>query len=111
MDPPEHFGSWKGAHDRLRRWAADGTWERRCSPPCSLRPTLKATSTGPSRSTPRSSVPTIAPPGPVKIHWPRVRLQCAPSIGALTASAFKISAPVSHPSWSASIQWWKLLRS
>ncbi|WP_433539398.1 Tn3 family transposase [Streptosporangium sandarakinum] len=24
MDLPEHFGSWKGAHDRLRQWAADG---------------------------------------------------------------------------------------
>ncbi|MFJ8709907.1 IS5 family transposase [Streptomyces anulatus] len=28
MDLPEHFGSWKGAHIRLRKWAADGTWER-----------------------------------------------------------------------------------
>ncbi|WP_200840154.1 IS5 family transposase [Streptomyces sp. SLBN-115] len=28
MDLPEHFGSWKGAHDRLRKWAADGTWEK-----------------------------------------------------------------------------------
>ncbi|MFF6787516.1 IS5 family transposase [Streptomyces filamentosus] len=28
MDPPEHFGSWKGAHNRLRKWAADGTWEK-----------------------------------------------------------------------------------
>lgn len=28
MDLPEHFGSWKGAHNRLRKWAADGTWER-----------------------------------------------------------------------------------
>lgn len=28
MDLPEHFGSWKGAHNRLREWAADGTWER-----------------------------------------------------------------------------------
>ncbi|NEC31892.1 transposase [Streptomyces rubrogriseus] len=28
MDLPEHFGSWKGAHNRLRRWAADGTWEK-----------------------------------------------------------------------------------
>ncbi|MFG2540535.1 transposase [Streptomyces sp. NPDC048511] len=27
-DLPEHFGSWKGAHNRLRKWAADGTWER-----------------------------------------------------------------------------------
>ena len=27
MDLPEHFGSWKGAHNRLRKWAADGTWE------------------------------------------------------------------------------------
>lgn len=25
---PEHFGSWKGAYNRLRKWAADGTWER-----------------------------------------------------------------------------------
>ncbi|MET8131673.1 IS5 family transposase [Streptomyces sp. NPDC005251] len=25
MDLPEHFGSWKGAHNRLRMWAADGT--------------------------------------------------------------------------------------
>lgn len=28
MDLPEHFGSWKGAHNRLRKWAADGTWEK-----------------------------------------------------------------------------------
>lgn len=26
MDLPERFGSWKGAHNRLREWAADGTW-------------------------------------------------------------------------------------
>ncbi|MET9099257.1 IS5 family transposase [Streptomyces antibioticus] len=25
---PEHFGLWKGAHNRLRKWAADGTWEK-----------------------------------------------------------------------------------
>lgn len=29
MDLPEHFGSWKGAHNRLPKWAtADGTWEK-----------------------------------------------------------------------------------
>lgn len=28
MGLPEHLGSWKGAHNRLRRWAADGTWEK-----------------------------------------------------------------------------------
>ncbi|GCD96097.1 transposase [Embleya hyalina] len=28
MDLPSEFGSWKGAHNRLRRWAADGTWDR-----------------------------------------------------------------------------------
>jgi hypothetical protein len=28
MDQPEHFGSWKGAHNRLRKWDADGTWEK-----------------------------------------------------------------------------------
>lgn len=28
IDLPEHFGSWKGAHNRLRKWAADGTWAR-----------------------------------------------------------------------------------
>ncbi|WP_405748379.1 IS5 family transposase [Streptomyces sp. NBC_01411] len=28
MDLPERFGSWEGAHNRLRKWAADGTWER-----------------------------------------------------------------------------------
>lgn len=28
MDLPEHFGSWKGAHNRLRMWAANGTMER-----------------------------------------------------------------------------------
>ncbi|MFG2486906.1 IS5 family transposase [Streptomyces virginiae] len=28
MDLPEQFGSWKGAHNRLRMWAADGTWEK-----------------------------------------------------------------------------------
>ncbi|TXD00014.1 transposase [Streptomyces sp. ISID311] len=66
MDLPEHFGSWKGAHNRLRKWAADGTWERRSSPPFSPRPTPKAIWTGPWRSTQPSSVPTSTPPGPVK---------------------------------------------
>lgn len=28
MDLPAEFGSWKGAHNRLRIWAADGTWDR-----------------------------------------------------------------------------------
>ncbi|WP_159073595.1 IS5 family transposase [Streptomyces sp. RTd22] len=28
MDLPERFGSWKGVHNRLRKWAADGTWEK-----------------------------------------------------------------------------------
>ncbi|MEY7981551.1 IS5 family transposase, partial [Streptomyces pilosus] len=28
MDLPDQFGSWKGAHNRLRKWAADGTWEK-----------------------------------------------------------------------------------
>ncbi|GGQ33078.1 transposase [Streptomyces roseolilacinus] len=28
MDLSEHFGSWKGVHNRLRKWAADGTWEK-----------------------------------------------------------------------------------
>ncbi|MFF3677415.1 transposase [Streptomyces sp. NPDC002120] len=28
MDLPEHFGSWKGAHNRLQKWAAVGTWEK-----------------------------------------------------------------------------------
>jgi transposase len=28
MDLPERFGSWKGVRNRLRMWAADGTWER-----------------------------------------------------------------------------------
>ncbi|KWT63529.1 transposase [Streptomyces albus subsp. albus] len=28
MDLPERFGSRKGAHNRLRMWAADGTWEK-----------------------------------------------------------------------------------
>ncbi|MFJ9855592.1 IS5 family transposase [Streptomyces sp. NPDC101150] len=27
-DLPEHFGSWEGVHNRLREWAADGTWEK-----------------------------------------------------------------------------------
>ncbi len=28
MDLPERFGPWKGVHNRLRKWAADGTWEK-----------------------------------------------------------------------------------
>jgi transposase len=28
MDLPGHFASWKGAHNRLRKWTADGTWEK-----------------------------------------------------------------------------------
>ncbi|MFH9608277.1 transposase [Streptomyces sp. NPDC017448] len=27
-DLPERFGSWEGAHSRLRMWAAEGTWEK-----------------------------------------------------------------------------------
>ncbi|MFJ8043700.1 IS5 family transposase [Kitasatospora sp. NPDC096147] len=27
-DLPGRFGSWKGAHNRLRMWALDGTWEK-----------------------------------------------------------------------------------
>lgn len=25
---PEHYGPWRTAHERLRRWTADGTWDR-----------------------------------------------------------------------------------
>lgn len=28
MDLPEPFGSWKGAHNWLRKWAANSTWEK-----------------------------------------------------------------------------------
>jgi transposase len=27
-DMPERYGPWKTAHERLRRWTADGTWDR-----------------------------------------------------------------------------------
>jgi transposase len=27
-DVPERYGSWKTAHERLRRWSADGTWDK-----------------------------------------------------------------------------------
>jgi transposase len=27
-DLPERFGSWKTAHERHRRWSADGTWQQ-----------------------------------------------------------------------------------
>lgn len=27
-DVPERYGSWKTAHERLRRWTADGTWDK-----------------------------------------------------------------------------------
>ena len=27
-DLPERYGPWKTAHERLRRWTMDGTWER-----------------------------------------------------------------------------------
>jgi len=27
-DIPERYGSWKTCHERLRRWTADGTWDR-----------------------------------------------------------------------------------
>jgi transposase len=27
-DLPERYGPWKTCHERLRRWTADGTWER-----------------------------------------------------------------------------------
>ena len=27
-DLPERYGPWKTAHERLRIWTADGTWER-----------------------------------------------------------------------------------
>lgn len=25
---PGKYGNWRGVHNRLRRWAMDGTWER-----------------------------------------------------------------------------------
>lgn len=27
-DLPERYGPWKTAHERLRKWAADGTWDK-----------------------------------------------------------------------------------
>jgi transposase len=27
-DLPERYGPWKTAHERLRHWTADGTWDR-----------------------------------------------------------------------------------
>jgi transposase len=27
-DIPERYGPWKTCHERLRRWTADGTWDR-----------------------------------------------------------------------------------
>lgn len=27
-DVPERYGPWKTAHERLRRWTMDGTWEK-----------------------------------------------------------------------------------
>lgn len=27
-DIPERYGPWKTAHERLRRWEADGTWDK-----------------------------------------------------------------------------------
>lgn len=27
-DLPERYGPWKTAHERLRRWTMDGTWEK-----------------------------------------------------------------------------------
>jgi transposase len=27
-DMPERYGPWKTCHERLRRWTADGTWDR-----------------------------------------------------------------------------------
>jgi transposase len=27
-DLPDRYGPWKTAHERLRRWTADGTWDR-----------------------------------------------------------------------------------
>lgn len=27
-DLPERYGPWKTCHERLRRWSADGTWDR-----------------------------------------------------------------------------------
>ncbi|MGV9887228.1 transposase [Streptomyces sp. NPDC003395] len=28
MHLPEKYGNWRGVYNRLRMWAADGTWER-----------------------------------------------------------------------------------
>jgi len=27
-DLPERYGPWKTCHERLRRWTADGTWDK-----------------------------------------------------------------------------------
>lgn len=65
MDLPKCFGSWKGAYNRLRKWAADGTWEK-------VFTTLlaQADTDGDldwvSPSTPPSSAPTSTRLGPAK---------------------------------------------
>ncbi len=63
MDLPENCGSWKGAHNRLRKWAADGIWEK-------VFTTLLAQADAEGdldwAVAPPSSVPTSMPPGPVK---------------------------------------------
>ncbi|MFZ4185393.1 transposase [Streptomyces pseudogriseolus] len=64
-DLPEHHGPWKTVCTRFRRDALDGCSPNPCSSSRSM-PTQPATSTGWSRSTPPSSVPTSTPPPPAE---------------------------------------------
>ncbi|GAA0231837.1 IS5 family transposase [Cryptosporangium japonicum] len=58
-DIPDRYGSWKTAHERLRRWSADGTWDM-----CRSTTTRSVRSSGPFTSIPAWSALTSTPPGP-----------------------------------------------
>ncbi|MGZ9935836.1 transposase [Streptomyces sp. NC-S4] len=65
MDLPEHFGSWKGAYNRFRKWAAEGT-RARVFTALLAQADAEGDLERPSRSTPRSCERVSTPPGPVK---------------------------------------------
>lgn len=64
-DLPERYGPWQTVYERFARWEADGTWAKLLKH-VQVRDDAVAGWSGPSPSTPRSTLPTSAPgPRPV----------------------------------------------
>ncbi|MFD7541338.1 transposase [Streptomyces sp. NPDC059819] len=64
-DLPERYGPWQTVYERFARWEADGTWAKLLEHVQGAM-TRSAGWSGPSLSTPRSTVPISTPPVPAK---------------------------------------------